>query len=237
MCVVTIRTGRWCSDTDRSILAFLLPSVLVPISTIPISTTLSSNATCIEDKSSRHQTDWDDFLPYVLFAYRTTPHSTLKQTPFYLLYGRNPRYPFDSLLPPPPLDDLELSEKSSRHVDDLIEKLKVAKDVVDERLRQADLRRSETNEAMTRVPQYEVGAKVWLHNPVVKKGQTRKLTSPWTGPWQVIDKFNNLLNYKIHPLDKLGRLVNTAKSRLVHVARLKAYIDPSSSAIRSSTDP
>jgi hypothetical protein len=190
--------------------------------------------TMLSHYCNQHQTDWDDYLPYVLFAYRTTPHHTHKQTPFYLLYGRNPRFPFDSLLPTPPLDDLELSEPSSKHIDDLIERLKVASDVVDERFRQADQRRAKTNDSITAAPQYEVGAKVWLHNPVVRKGQTRKLTSPWTGPWQVVDKFNNLLNYKIHPLDKLGRLVNNAKSRLVHVARLKAYLDPSSSAIRSA---
>jgi hypothetical protein len=189
--------------------------------------------TMLSHYCNQHQTDWDVYLPYVLFAYRTTPHNTLKQSPYYLLYGRNPRYPFDSLLPAPPLDDLELSEKSTEYVDSLIEKLKVASDVVDERLRQLDQRRTRTNEAMSRIPQYEVGAKVWLHNPVVKKGQTRKLTSPWVGPWQVIDKYSNLLNYKIHPLDKLGRLVNNAKSRLVHIGRLKAYIDPSSSDIRS----
>ena len=124
----------------------------------------------------------------MLFAYRTTPHNTLKQTPYYLLYGRNPRYPFDSLLPPPPLDDLELSERSTDYINRLIEKLKVASDFVDERLRHLDQRRSKTNGALSRIPQYEVGASVWLHNPVVRKGHTRKLTSPWTGPWQVIDK-------------------------------------------------
>jgi hypothetical protein len=192
--------------------------------------------TMLSHYCNQHQTDWDVYLPYVLFAYRTTPHNTLKQTPYYLLYGRNPRFPFDSLLPAPPLDDLELSEQSSDYVNKLIEKLKVASDVVDERLRGVDQRRSKSNEALSRIPRYVVGDKVWLHNPVVKKGQTRKLTSPWTGPWQVIDKFDNLLNYKIHPLDKLGRLVNNAKSRLVHVARLKEYLAPSSSAIRSPND-
>jgi hypothetical protein len=134
------------------------------------------------------------------------------------------------------LDDLELSEQSSDYANKLIDKLKVASDVVDERLRELDQRRSRNNGALSRIPRYEVGDKVWLHNPVVKKGQTRKLTSPWTGPWQVIDKFDNLLNYKIHPLDKRSRLVNKAKTRVVHVARLKEYIAPWSSAIRSADE-
>ena len=35
--------------------------------------------------------DWDQRLPYVLFAYRAS-------TPFFLLYGRDPRLPTDSLM-------------------------------------------------------------------------------------------------------------------------------------------
>jgi hypothetical protein len=79
-----------------------------------------------------------------------------------------------------------------------------------------------------------ISDKVWLHNPVVKPGLTRKLTSPWVGPFEVIDAYPNLVNYKVHPLDKLGRRVNNAKSRLVHVGRLKRYFSPDVSEIRLS---
>ena len=34
--------------------------------------------------------NWDTLLGPVLFAYRTTPHSSTQLTPFYLLYGREP---------------------------------------------------------------------------------------------------------------------------------------------------
>ena len=37
--------------------------------------------------------NWDSLLAPVLFAYRTTPHSSTGLTPFYLLYGRNPQLP------------------------------------------------------------------------------------------------------------------------------------------------
>ena len=33
--------------------------------------------------------DWDRLLEPLLFAYRTTPHSSTRQTPFFLLYGRD----------------------------------------------------------------------------------------------------------------------------------------------------
>lgn len=40
--------------------------------------------------------DWQDSIPYILFAYREMPHSSTGHTPFELLYGRNPRGPSTS---------------------------------------------------------------------------------------------------------------------------------------------
>ena len=45
---------------------------------------------------SEHQTDWDHFIPYALFAYRTSVQSSTRETPF--LYGRDPRLPSDASL-------------------------------------------------------------------------------------------------------------------------------------------
>ena len=37
--------------------------------------------------------DWDQHLPYILFAYRASMQESVKESPFYLLYGRDPRLP------------------------------------------------------------------------------------------------------------------------------------------------
>ena len=37
--------------------------------------------------------DWDTHLPFVLFAYRASLHESTKESPFYLLYGRDPKLP------------------------------------------------------------------------------------------------------------------------------------------------
>ena len=39
--------------------------------------------------------DWDTILPYILFAYRTHYHAVSGDTPFYMIYGRDPRLPAD----------------------------------------------------------------------------------------------------------------------------------------------
>ena len=45
---------------------------------------------------SSNQRDWDKFIPFALFAYRTSIHESTKESPFYLLYKRNPRLPIDA---------------------------------------------------------------------------------------------------------------------------------------------
>ncbi len=42
--------------------------------------------------------DWDTHLPYVLFAYRASLQESTRESPFYLLYGRDPRLPTDAAL-------------------------------------------------------------------------------------------------------------------------------------------
>lgn len=42
--------------------------------------------------------DWDKHLPYVLFAYRSCLQQSTGESPFFLLYGRDPRLPSDEAL-------------------------------------------------------------------------------------------------------------------------------------------
>ena len=53
-------------------------------------------ASIIEDSKK----NWDDLLPYVLFAYRTTVHSATGETPFYLMFGRDAVTPSDLIFQP-----------------------------------------------------------------------------------------------------------------------------------------
>ena len=41
--------------------------------------------------------EWDDLLPYCLFAYRSAPHTNTGIAPFELLFGRNIRGPLEVL--------------------------------------------------------------------------------------------------------------------------------------------
>ena len=47
---------------------------------------------------STHQKDWDRHLPMILFAYRVSASANTGESPFYLLYGREPHLPIDTAL-------------------------------------------------------------------------------------------------------------------------------------------
>ena len=42
--------------------------------------------------------NWDRQLPYVLFAYRTSRQEATKESPFFLMHGRDPRLPTETAL-------------------------------------------------------------------------------------------------------------------------------------------
>lgn len=44
--------------------------------------------------------NWNECLPYVLFAYRASPQESTGESPFFLLYGRDPQLPIDEVLCP-----------------------------------------------------------------------------------------------------------------------------------------
>ena len=50
------------------------------------------------DQSGR---DWDKRIPYVLYAYRTSVQKSTKESPFFLLYGRDARLPTEAALTQP----------------------------------------------------------------------------------------------------------------------------------------
>ena len=59
----------------------------------------------------------------------------------------------------------------------------------------------------------QVGDVVWLYTPVVRKGNTRKFSSFWKGPYTIIDRVGPV-NYKL-------QLVGGTQSLVVHRNHIK----------------
>ena len=168
---------------------------------------------------SENRKDWDQHLPQVLFAYRTSLHESTRFTPFFLNFGRSPNLPVDVMLGRG--SEEEESEEIPQYVQRLQRSLKNAFTLARHHLNLAQKRRQEQHQRKhTDTEDLNVGDRVWLFVPAVKAERTRKLASLWRGPYTVISK-TSPVNYRI-------QLIGTSRTLVVHRNRLKlCYGEPS----------
>ncbi|KAE8965564.1 hypothetical protein PF005_g28106 [Phytophthora fragariae] len=134
------------------------------------------------------QTDWDVYLPRVLFAYRTAYHEALGDTPFFTLYGRDPVLPLDVAF-------LNLGKKwksneVAQYRRELYRSLKDSRHLVERQLVKAQDRHEQRLRDQVEV-QFEVGDPVWVYQffrAKRREKRTKKLAFSWHGPYRVISK-------------------------------------------------
>ena len=159
-----------------------------------------------------HQTDWDEYIPYLLMAYRTAVQESTKFTPSRLTLGREIRLPIDLLLIRPKEENFE---DISHYASKLSEHLQEVHEFARKNLRIASNRMKHYYDVNSCAKELKVGDAVWLHSLVRKKGLSTKLMKPWTGPYIIIKKLNDLV-YKI-------QLTQHSKPKIVHRNRLWSY--------------
>ena len=137
------------------------------------------------------QRNWDVWLPYVMMVYRATPHSTTKYSPYYLLHGREMRLPTDWMRGEAEQD---LSE------DDVVQEIRQRMQLANQRVIDYTQQRKENSKARydlkAKEKQFNIGDKVLLHQPTVRRGRSKKLAKPWIGPYTVVE-VNNDVNLTI----------------------------------------
>lgn len=156
-----------------------------------------------------HQGDWDLQLPIALLAYRSSEHSTTGYSPAFLVYGRELSLPVHMLFGKPPND-----ECLPQYVDALRERIHEAHTIARERLmmRAEDMKRR--YDIGSRMPRFQEGDRVWLHNPRRTRGRNPKLQCPWEGPCTVVKRLNDVVFRIRNPKGKL---------KVVHADRLTPY--------------
>lgn len=153
------------------------------------------------------QQDWDEWVPYVLMAYRFNIHTATGYSPHFLLYGRDPVLPIDDIVRPQTIK----YDVDQNYVSELIARLNKTFVTVRENLAKARERYTHQYNKKTKISSFELGDLVYLYDPSVKKGLSKKLARPWSGPYRVIE-IKGPVTYKI-------RKLNTRK--VVHINRLK----------------
>ena len=162
----------------------------------------------------RDHRNWDDTLPAVAFAYRSSVNEVTGFTPYFLMYGREARIPADLVYgdvrePEPDTDDF-VTERCNR--------FRSAFEAAREHLGAAAKRRKRHYDLRARPQAFPVGSQVWCLNPRPHKGRFRKWQSPYLGPFEV--------NRQLGPVTYEIRRGQHAQPWTVHVDKLKACTDP-----------
>ena len=159
---------------------------------------------------SDHPFEWEHHLRRLCLAYNTSIHPTTGYSPFSLMFGRQARLLVDIMLG----TSTATTSTIPQYVVNLRTNLETAYSYVRNRmghqLEQQKIRYDEKINGRL----YKSGDLVWLHNPSIPWGQSKKLHRPWTGPYRVITKLS----------DAVYRLQHTRcrrKRPIVHFNRLK----------------
>ena len=140
--------------------------------------------------------DWDHHLPYVLFAYRASQQDSTLESPFFLLYGRDPRLPTSATLCPTKMQaNLNLQEYGL----DIASRMSLAWETARKSIKKAQKRQKQYYDWKTKPPQFRVGDRTFLLKPAECTGNARKLTRHYHGPYRVVEVTAN--NAKIRPVD------------------------------------
>ena len=155
--------------------------------------TLTAMLSKVVEKSGK---DWDMKLPYVLFAYRTSMQESTKESPFFLMYGRDPRLPTATALSwPMERSMVDLEEYGEHLATNLAEAWKVAQEAI----QQAQSKQKQYYDDGSRTI-FKAGNRAFLYKPAARSGSAYKFARPYHGPYRILEVTSN--NAKIRPVDK-----------------------------------
>ena len=120
-----------------------------------------------------HQRDWDEFIPLLMMAYRSSIYDTTKCSPAKLMLGRELRLPVDLLLGRPVLEEPDLT---TPYTELLQEKLETVHAFARSSLKLSSDHSKLYYDTKSSNDTYDTSDLVWLHNPRRKKGVSPKLS-------------------------------------------------------------
>ena len=188
-----------------------------------------SNRTLIDVLSKYAETEpnWDLRLPLVLFAIRTSEHTSTKFSPFRLIYGQEARLPWDIVYGLPTNQPLPHEQWVAERKKDMIKVFGLVREHT--KTAQLHQKRYYDKNLKGKFQVFEVGDLVLMCDPAcwarrVEGRLQGKLNSPWNGPFKVTEKLSEAL-YKIEKPD--GEVVvNTERLKRYHQRDNHSHEDP-----------
>jgi Integrase core domain len=161
---------------------------------------------------SESQRDWDQKLPYVIAAYRSSVHSSTGFSPNKLFLGREVHMPVDLVLGIPE-EEKGVQRTHSQYVQNLLEGIESSYEIARKHLKLSAEVRKKGYDVKVRNKVFEVGQWVWYYYPRRFPRKSPKWQKMYTGPYMIV-KLMEPVNYVIQ---KSAR----SKPIVVHADKLK----------------
>ena len=163
--------------------------------------------------SNTAQNNWTEVLPFIQLAHNTSFSSTMHETPFFLMFGRQARLPIDIIFGIP---DVGRSITTEEFAHSTRENLQIAFELARRNLSELINRQKANNSKLPPIPEFTPGQKVLVYKPHHSTdGPNPKLIQPWRRPYIVCSKLSPVV-YRI-------RRPEDTKQVSVHLAHIKSY--------------
>ena len=158
---------------------------------------------------------WNRYLEQIEFAYRSTPHPSTGESPFYLLYGYDAQLPnfeaFRELEKNRYIGDMQKEAKERLEIlqaarEDALEKLILLAQKQEFKYSKEDVSQIE----------YEIGQLILVKVSQVElqRSIAPKLQNKWTGPYRIVKQLSNRLTYEVESLaDQKQKIVHVGNTR------------------------
>eukprot|EP01130_Rhizamoeba_saxonica_P000149 TRINITY_DN1015_c0_g1_i12.p1 TRINITY_DN1015_c0_g1~~TRINITY_DN1015_c0_g1_i12.p1 ORF type:complete len:481 (-),score=91.56 TRINITY_DN1015_c0_g1_i12:1081-2523(-) len=142
----------------------------------------------------------------VTFAYNTSEHAAIRESPFFINFGREPQYPSDVEFLP---NDNKMNESQRSYISEMVRSLKTAKKIARKVNENYNLRTERTwNDNIPKnQDKFKIGDKVWLQKDHLDKGEVRKLAPKRKGPYTI----KEVINDHLVKIKKFKKTFNTNK--------------------------
>jgi hypothetical protein len=170
--------------------------------------------------AEKHPSTWDSYINGVLWAYRTSLNPVTGFSPFYLMFGREPRLPIDIFHGP----TKEIKHDVLQYGIQLTQQLKVAYDIVKQNLdTYAKTMKIGWDKKVIKHNEYQKGDKVLVYHPQMnalsgQQAHSQVWTRKWQGPYEIVSKAHQD-NDDVYVLKDL----NTRREFTMNVNKLRKY--------------
>ena len=138
------------------------------------------------------QHHWDENLPQVILAYRSSVHATTGFTQNFLMFGREITLPLQAVIGRPELSEGQLPSIED-YVAELQQNLKMAHKLARENLKKNTQYQKRQYDIKSKKRIIDVGRPFWLHDLPRKVGACHKLCAKWNSPYVVTRRIDDTI--------------------------------------------